>query len=51
MEELRDEKVDLEIVSTDLVYEGAVWDVKIDFATLRIMVLSHYDQQNKLLVR
>lgn len=30
MEELRDEKVDLEIVSTDLVYEGAVWDVRSD---------------------
>jgi len=30
VEELRDEKVDLEIVSTDLVYEGAVWDVRSD---------------------
>ncbi|MCY1718413.1 NUDIX hydrolase [Microbacterium sp. SL62] len=30
MEELRDEKVDLEVVSTDLVYEGAVWDVRSD---------------------
>ncbi|WAC69761.1 NUDIX domain-containing protein [Microbacterium sp. SL75] len=30
MEELRDEKVDLELVSTDLVYEGAVWDVRSD---------------------
>ncbi|WP_295824739.1 NUDIX hydrolase [uncultured Microbacterium sp.] len=30
MEELRDERVDLEIVSTDLVYEGAVWDVRSD---------------------
>lgn len=30
MQELRDEKVDLEIVSTDLVYEGAVWDVRSD---------------------
>jgi len=30
MEELRDEKVDLYIVSTDLVYEGAVWDVRSD---------------------
>ena len=30
MEELRDERVDLEIVSTDLVYEGAVWNVRSD---------------------
>ena len=30
MEELRDEKVDLEVVSTDLVYKGAVWDVRSD---------------------
>ncbi|MFJ4161449.1 NUDIX domain-containing protein [Microbacterium testaceum] len=30
MEELRDEKVDLEIISTDLVYKGAVWDVRSD---------------------
>ena len=30
MEDLRDEKVDLELVSTDLVYEGAVWDVRSD---------------------
>ncbi|WP_279366099.1 NUDIX hydrolase [Microbacterium testaceum] len=30
MEELRDEKVDLEVVSTDLVYQGAVWDVRSD---------------------
>lgn len=30
MDELRDEKVDLEIVSTDLVYKGAVWDVRSD---------------------
>ncbi|MDQ1175255.1 8-oxo-dGTP pyrophosphatase MutT (NUDIX family) [Microbacterium testaceum] len=30
MQELRDEKVDLEIVSTDLVYQGAVWDVRSD---------------------
>lgn len=30
MEELHDEKVDLELVSTDLVYEGAVWDVRSD---------------------
>jgi len=30
MAELRDEKVDLEIVSTDLVYEGAVWNVRSD---------------------
>ncbi|MDR6692455.1 ADP-ribose pyrophosphatase [Microbacterium sp. 1154] len=30
MQELRDEKVDLELVSTDLVYEGAVWDVRSD---------------------
>jgi ADP-ribose pyrophosphatase len=30
VEELRDEKVDLELVSTDLVYEGAVWDVRSD---------------------
>ncbi|WP_150959149.1 NUDIX domain-containing protein [Microbacterium testaceum] len=30
MEEVRDEKVELELVSTDLVYEGAVWDVRSD---------------------
>ena len=30
MGELRDERVDLEIVSTDLVYEGAVWNVRSD---------------------
>jgi len=30
VDELRDEKVDLEIVSTDLVYKGAVWDVRSD---------------------
>ncbi|MEZ3156038.1 NUDIX hydrolase [Microbacterium sp. BWR-S6Y] len=30
MESLRDERVDLEVVSTDLVYEGAVWDVRSD---------------------
>ncbi|KTR92914.1 ADP-ribose pyrophosphatase [Microbacterium testaceum] len=30
MDELRDEPVTLEIVSTDLVYEGAVWDVRSD---------------------
>ncbi|MDQ1075601.1 MULTISPECIES: NUDIX hydrolase [Microbacterium] len=30
MEELRDERVDLEVVSTDLVYEGAVWNVRSD---------------------
>lgn len=30
MGELRDERVDLEIVSTDLVYEGAVWSVRSD---------------------
>jgi len=30
VEDLRDEKVDLELVSTDLVYEGAVWDVRSD---------------------
>ncbi|SDP06041.1 ADP-ribose pyrophosphatase [Microbacterium sp. ru370.1] len=30
MEELRDERVDLEVVSTDVVYEGAVWDVRSD---------------------
>lgn len=30
MEQLRDERVDLEVVSTDLVYEGAVWDVRSD---------------------
>ena len=30
MESLRDERVDLEIVSTDLVYEGAVWNVRSD---------------------
>jgi len=30
MGELRDERVDLEVVSTDLVYEGAVWDVRSD---------------------
>ncbi|MFN3949657.1 NUDIX domain-containing protein [Microbacterium sp.] len=30
MEELRDERVDLEIVSSELVYEGAVWDVRSD---------------------
>jgi len=28
--ELRDERVDLELVSTDLVYEGAVWNVRSD---------------------
>ena len=30
MGELRDERVDLEIISTDLVYEGAVWNVRSD---------------------
>lgn len=30
MESLRDERVDLEVVSTDLVFEGAVWDVRSD---------------------
>ncbi|BAJ75144.1 NTP pyrophosphohydrolase including oxidative damage repair enzyme [Microbacterium testaceum StLB037] len=30
MDELRDERVDLEILSTDLVYEGAVWNVRSD---------------------
>ncbi|MCJ1707886.1 NUDIX hydrolase [Microbacterium sp. VKM Ac-2923] len=30
MERLRDECVDLEVVSSDLVYEGAVWDVRSD---------------------
>lgn len=30
MEELRDESVDLEVVSTEVVYEGAVWDVRSD---------------------
>lgn len=30
MEELRDERVDLEVVSSDVVYEGAVWDVRSD---------------------
>lgn len=30
MHELRDERVDLEVVSSDLVYEGAVWDVRSD---------------------
>ncbi|MEV8242067.1 NUDIX hydrolase [Microbacterium testaceum] len=30
MDELRDERVDLEIISTDLVYEGAVWNVRSD---------------------
>ncbi len=30
MEELRDQRVDLEVVSTDLVYEGAVWNVRSD---------------------
>ena len=30
MGELRDERVDLELVSTDLVYEGAVWNVRSD---------------------
>lgn len=30
MESLRDEPVDLEVVASDLVYEGAVWDVRSD---------------------
>ncbi|MFF7684325.1 NUDIX domain-containing protein [Microbacterium sp. NPDC007973] len=30
MEQLRDEPVDLEVVSTEVVYEGAVWDVRSD---------------------
>lgn len=30
MEELRDESVDLEVLSTEVVYEGAVWDVRSD---------------------
>ena len=30
MDELRDERVDLEVLSTDLVYEGAVWNVRSD---------------------
>lgn len=30
MGQLRDERVDLEVVSSDLVYEGAVWDVRSD---------------------
>lgn len=30
MEQLRDEAVELEVVSSDLVYEGAVWDVRSD---------------------
>lgn len=30
MDELRDERVNLEILSTDLVYEGAVWNVRSD---------------------
>lgn len=30
MDQLRDERVDLEVVSSDLVYEGAVWDVRSD---------------------
>lgn len=30
MDELRDERVDLEVRSTDLVYEGAVWNVRSD---------------------
>ncbi|MFX7052673.1 hypothetical protein ABTH91_21810, partial [Acinetobacter baumannii] len=28
MESLRDEPVDLEVVASDLVYQGAVWDVR-----------------------
>ncbi|KZE42020.1 NUDIX domain-containing protein [Microbacterium sp. T32] len=30
MESLRDEPVDLEVVASDLVYQGAVWDVRSD---------------------
>lgn len=30
MEELRDESVELEVLSSELVYEGAVWDVRSD---------------------
>ncbi|MEV7828959.1 NUDIX hydrolase [Microbacterium enclense] len=30
MEQLRDEAVELEVVSSDLVYEGAVWNVRSD---------------------
>lgn len=30
MEELRDEPVDLDVVSSEMVYEGAVWDVRSD---------------------
>lgn len=30
MEQLRDEPVELEVVSSDLVFEGAVWDVRSD---------------------
>ncbi|MDQ1124413.1 NUDIX domain-containing protein [Microbacterium trichothecenolyticum] len=30
MEELRDERVDLEVISSELVYQGAVWNVRSD---------------------
>ncbi len=30
MESLRDEPVDLEVVASDLVFQGAVWDLRSD---------------------